>query len=103
VWAVLFLDCQPAKGTVQVETQIAKKVEFDDDSLSVELHDGQKIAIPLVYFPKLLQASREQRLAYIISGGGIGLHWEELDEDIRIDNLLLGYSVGYDRSISLTG
>lgn len=69
---------------------LAKKVEFDCENMSVELVDGRKIVVPLVYFPRLFQANENQRLDYIISGGGIGLHWDSLDEDIRVDNLLLG-------------
>ena len=66
----------------------ATSVSFDADNMSVELADGRKIVIPLVYFRKLLDATEDQRKHYIISGGGAGLHWEEIDEDIRVDNLL---------------
>lgn len=69
---------------------LAKKVEFDENNLRVELHDGRTILVPLVYFPRLLQANKMQRSEYIISGGGVGLHWESLDEDISVDNLFLG-------------
>ncbi len=69
---------------------LAKKVEFDEENMGVELYDGRKIIIPLAYFPKLLNANEINRRDYIISGGGIGLHWETLDEDILVDNLLLG-------------
>jgi hypothetical protein len=58
--------------------------------MSVELVDGRKIILPLVYFPRLFHATEKERSDYIISGGGVGLHWELLDEDIRVDNLLLG-------------
>lgn len=69
---------------------LAKRVEFDESTICVELHDGRKIIVPLVYFPRLLQADPADRQNYIISGGGVGLHWDTLDEDIRVDNLLLG-------------
>lgn len=69
---------------------LAKNVEFDNEYMSVELLDGRKIVVPLVYFPRLFHASKTERRDYIISGGGIGLHWEALDEDIRVDNLLIG-------------
>lgn len=68
----------------------ATRISFDIDNFQVELTDGRNIVIPLAYFPRLLAASDVQRNDYIISGGGIGLHWEQLDEDIRVDNLLLG-------------
>lgn len=69
---------------------LAKKVEFEEESMSVELQDGRKLIVPLVYFPRLLQASKLQRCDYIISGGGIGIHWESIDEDIHVGNLMLG-------------
>jgi hypothetical protein len=68
----------------------AMKVEFRDESMWVELADGRTIGVPLAYFPRLLAATDEQRSGYIISGGGIGLHWEEIDEDILVAGLLLG-------------
>ena len=70
---------------------LAKKVEFDEDNMSVEFLDGRRIIVPLVYFPRLFQANERERSDYVISGGGIGLHWESLDEDISVENLLLGF------------
>ena len=69
---------------------LAKNLKFDSDNMWVELIDGRKLAVPLVYFPRLAQASVAQRKKYIISGGGKGLHWEALDEDISVPALLLG-------------
>jgi hypothetical protein len=68
----------------------ANKVTFDVDSMRVELADGRSVIIPLAYFPRLLNATTSQREHYIISGGGTGLHWEEIDEDLLVNNLLLG-------------
>ena len=68
----------------------ATRVTFDQDNMCVELADGRKITIPLVYFSRLLNATENERSHYVISGGGAGLHWKEIDEDIRVDNLLLG-------------
>ena len=69
---------------------LAKKIEFEDDNICIELQDGRKLIVPLVYFPRLFQASQQQRYDYIISGGGVGIHWESLDEDIHVGNLMLG-------------
>ena len=69
---------------------LALKLHFDEHSMWVELADGRNLGIPLAYFPRLLNATREQREQYIISGGGTGLHWEELNEDILVENLFLG-------------
>ena len=69
---------------------LAKRLHFDADTMWVELTDGRELGVPLAYFPRLFNAKPEQLKKYIISGGGIGLHWEELDEDISVENLLLG-------------
>lgn len=75
----------------------AKTVTFDDDSMWVELTDGRKLGIPLAYFPRLLNATKSEREKFVMSGGGIGLHWDELDEDISVIGLLQGIG---DRSVS---
>ena len=69
---------------------IATKVTFDPDNMWVELADGRKLGVPLAYFPRLLNATVKQRKNYLISGGGTGLHWEELDEDICVQALMQG-------------
>jgi hypothetical protein len=56
----------------------------------VELTDGRQLGVPLTYFPRLLKSTPAQRKKYVISGGGIGLHWDALDEDISVRGLLLG-------------
>ncbi|MBF0101229.1 MAG: DUF2442 domain-containing protein [Desulfobacterales bacterium] len=69
---------------------LAKRVRFDINNMWIELSDGRQLGIPLVYFPRLLNATEIQRKQYIISGGGSGLHWDDLDEDISVKSLLLG-------------
>lgn len=54
-----------------------------------ELIDGRKLGVPLAYFPRLLNASSQQCQQYEISGGGSGLHWDQIDEDISVENLLM--------------
>jgi hypothetical protein len=68
----------------------ATKVKFEADSMWVELTDGRTIGVPLAYFPRLLAATDEERAKCVISGGGTGLHWDDLDEDISVLGLLLG-------------
>ncbi len=68
----------------------ARRVRFDADTLWVELADGRQLGVPLAYFPRLMRADQEQRARFVISGGGTGLHWEELDEDISVAGLMLG-------------
>jgi len=58
----------------------------------VELDDGRSLGVPLAWFPRLLNATPEQRQACRIGYGGEGLHWEEIDEDISVVGLLAGRS-----------
>jgi hypothetical protein len=68
----------------------AKSAHCDDEALWVELKDGRTIGVPLAWFPRLLNATPEQRAALRISASGQGLHWEALDEDISVAGLLAG-------------
>ena len=70
---------------------LAKNIEFDADMMWLELIDGRKLGVPLAYFPRLLNASTQQCQQYEISGGGSGLHWDALDEDISVEYLLMGF------------
>lgn len=69
----------------------AKAVRFDESSFWVDLSDGRVLGVPLAWFPRLLNATPEQRAAIEIAGEGQGLHWEELDEDISVPGLLAGF------------
>lgn len=66
----------------------AESVKFDEDVMWVGLSDGRTIDVPLAWFPRLMNASAEERKAVEI--GDFGLHWEILDEDISIAGLLAG-------------
>ena len=66
-----------------------RSVRFDDNSMWVELADGRVIAAPLAWFPRLLHATLEQRMAVELSPQG--LHWEALDEDVSVAGLLAGH------------
>lgn len=69
---------------------LANSVSFKQDMMWVDLKDGRKLGIPLAYFPRLLNAKPEQLARCEISGRGAGLHWDELDEDVSVEYLLLG-------------
>jgi hypothetical protein len=58
------------------------------DTLTVALSDGRVVSAPLAWFPRLLEATPRQRAGWELIGGGIGLHWEALDEDISVASLL---------------
>lgn len=65
-------------------------VAFSDDALSVALRDGRVISVPLVWYPRLLNATSAQRKNWKIAGGGYGIHWPDVDEDLSTDGLLRG-------------
>ena len=65
-------------------------VEFTEDALSVALMDGRIITVPLVWYPRLLDATETERNNWQISGGGYGIHWPDIDEDLSTDGLLRG-------------
>lgn len=69
---------------------LATAVKFDADNMWVLLSDGRQLGVPLAYFPRLAKASPAQRKKYVVSGGGVGLHWDDLDEDISVPALLAG-------------
>jgi hypothetical protein len=71
-------------------TALAKSVEFDDAMMSVALTDGRILSVPLAWFPVLRDATPEQRMCYEIGGGGVGLHWPDLDEDLSMAGLMAG-------------
>ena len=67
-----------------------KQVAVDEDMLTVDLADGRRIAVPLAWFPRLLHATPEQRENWQVAGGGYGIHWPDIDEDLSTAGLLRG-------------
>ncbi|MGP9635383.1 DUF2442 domain-containing protein [Halomonas sp. AOP43-A1-21] len=65
-------------------------VNIDDDRLVVELMDGRLIGVPLAWYPRLANATPEQRNHWEVAGAGYGIHWPDIDEDLSTEGLLLG-------------
>jgi hypothetical protein len=65
-------------------------VRCSEDSLAVDLMDGRTIIVPLAWYPRLLRATPDQRNHWRVSGGGYGIHWSDLDEDLSTEGLLRG-------------
>jgi hypothetical protein len=65
-------------------------VELTFDTLSVALMDGRTISVPLAWYPRLLNATPAERNNWQIAGGGYGIHWPEIDEDLNTEGLLRG-------------
>ena len=63
-------------------------VECSGDTLRVTLSDGRVVSVPLVWFPRLAGASAREQSEWELIGGGIGIHWEAIDEDISVASLL---------------
>ncbi|MBV9243151.1 MAG: DUF2442 domain-containing protein [Acidobacteria bacterium] len=72
---------------VEIEPN-AVDVNCTDDSLAVVLADGREISAPLEWFPRLRNASAPQRKNWRLIGNGVGVHWEDIDEDISVETLL---------------
>lgn len=77
-------------STVEARVALAIGVIISDDTLSVELSDGRAIAVPLVWFPRLLHGTQQERKNWRLVGQGRGIHWPDLDEDVSVENLLVG-------------
>lgn len=67
-----------------------KDVTFTEDSISVDLMDGRTISAPLLWYPRLSHATTEQLTNWQVCGGGYGIHWPDLDEDLSTEGLLRG-------------
>ncbi len=65
-------------------------VEVTEDVLSVNLMDGRTITVPLVWYPRLLHASESERKNWQVCGGGYGIHWPDIDEDLSTEGMLRG-------------
>jgi len=65
-----------------------ERVKFTEDKIYFELKDGREIGVPLEWFPRLKNASPEERNNYYLTANGTGIHWNNLDEDISIKYLL---------------
>jgi len=67
---------------------LALNVRFTDDALIVALSDGREISVPLEWFPRLRDATPKQRKNWRLIAKGIGIHWEDVNEDIAVSTLL---------------
>jgi predicted metalloprotease len=75
----------------EVREAIATSVTASDDALTAELADGRTITVPIAWFPRLAHGTSAQRSNWRLIGGGVGIHWPDLDEDISIESLLRAF------------
>ncbi len=69
-------------------------MDVSEDELIVTLNDGRRLATPLAWYPRLLEASAEDRANFELLGGGIGIHWPAVDEDLSVEGMLRGSPAG---------
>ena len=74
--------------TVSPTTTLAETVHFTEDALVVALSDGREVSVPLEWFPRLRNATQEQRENWRLIARGVGIHWEDVDEDIAVTTIL---------------
>jgi len=79
---------------IELQEVAAQSVSIGDDTLIAHLADGRTIAVPLAWFPRLLHGTPSERSNFRLIGGGSGIHWPDLDEDISVASLLAGRRSG---------
>lgn len=79
-----------SSSAVEVRDVVALRVAVGPDTLSVELSDGRTISAPLCWYPRLEHATADERNGWRLIGGGRGIHWPAVDEDVSVANLLAG-------------
>ncbi|HEX9944783.1 MAG TPA: DUF2442 domain-containing protein [Thermoanaerobaculia bacterium] len=78
----------------EIQPVSAHQVTVTEETLTAELSDGRTISVPLVWYPRLVHATPEERSNWRLIGNGEGIHWPDLDEDISVENIILGKPSG---------
>jgi len=81
-------------SAIELEIPRAEDIKVTEDTLTVDLSDGRTISVPLGWFPRLLNATQEEKNNWRLIGKGYGIHWEDIDEDISVEGLLTGKPSG---------
>ena len=79
---------------IELREAVAQGVTASDEALIVDLADGRTITVPLAWFPRLAHGTPAERANWRRIGGGVGIHWPDLDEDISVESLLAGRRSG---------
>lgn len=81
-------------SVVEIEIPRIKEVTTTEDTLTVDLSDARTISVPLAWFPRLIHSTQKERNNWRLIGKGEGIHWEDIDEDISVEDLLFGKPSG---------
>lgn len=71
-----------------------QNVDVSENDINVYLNDGRKLSVPIAWFPRLLNSTTKERNNWRLIAGGEGIHWPNLDEDISVENLIMGKQSG---------
>jgi hypothetical protein len=83
---------------IEIELPTIETVQVTGDTLTVDLSDGRSISTPVAWYPRLLHSTAKERSHWRFIGKGHGIHWEDIDEDISVENILTGKSSGESQS-----
>lgn len=81
-------------STFRKNNVVALDVQLSKDALTVGLSDGRTLSVPLEWYPRLARGTLKERKNWRLLGGGLGIHWPDVDEDISVANLLAGQPSG---------
>jgi uncharacterized protein DUF2442 len=84
-------------SATEIQAVRVRDVTVGEDTLSVDLTDGRTLTVPTAGYPRLCHATPEERRNWRLIGGGEGIHWPDLDEDISMENLQAGEPSGESR------
>jgi hypothetical protein len=76
--------------TIDLHQVAVQDVQVSDEALTVELMDGRSISVPLAWYPRLWHGTTEERNNWRLIGQGSGVHWQDLDEDVSVEGIILG-------------
>ena len=79
-----------SSSAVEVREALATRIEVSEDALTIDLADGRTVSAPLAWYPRLVHATAEERSSWRLIGGGLGIQWPTVDEDISVANVLGG-------------
>jgi hypothetical protein len=85
-------------STAEAQIPTIENVKVTGNTIRADLSDGRTIVVPLAWFPRLAHGTPKERGNWRLVGKGFGIHWEDLDEDISVENLLLGKASGESQS-----
>ena len=83
-----------SSSAIKIQMVKAQDVKVSDDSITVDLTDGRSVSVPIGWYPRLLHGSPDERANWRLIGQGEGIHWSDLDEDVSVENLIIGKSSG---------